>query len=66
MCAGFGLDSIDYTLGYVANWSGGDADRVLATAVTVQRCTRAILESAEQMASHAEWVRHPTSLTGAR
>jgi hypothetical protein len=46
VCAAFGLDSMDYTLGYVATWSGGDATQVLATAVTVQRCARTILEAA--------------------
>jgi antirestriction protein ArdC len=46
VCSAFGLDSMDYTLGYVATWSGGDATQVLATAVTVQRCARAILEAA--------------------
>jgi hypothetical protein len=53
VCAAFGLDSMDYTLGYVANWSGGDAAQVLATAVTVQRCARAILEAAGPTAADA-------------
>ena len=66
VCAGFGLDSMEYTLGYVTNWSDGDVDRVLATAVTVQRCARAILESAEQTDSPAAGSERPTSLTGAR
>jgi antirestriction protein ArdC len=47
VCAGFGLDSMEYTLGYVATWSGGDSSQVLATAATVQRCARAILETAD-------------------
>jgi antirestriction protein ArdC len=66
VCAGFGLDSMDYTLGYVATWSSGDADRVLATAVTVQRCARAILESAEQTDSPATGSGRQASQTGAR
>jgi hypothetical protein len=66
VCAGFGLDSMDYTLGYVTNWSDGDADRVLATAVTVQRCARAILESAEQTDPIAAGSGRPTPLSGAR
>jgi hypothetical protein len=61
VCAGFGLDSIDYTLGYVAHWSGGDTDQVLSTAVAVQRCARAILESGEQTASLAEAAECQTS-----
>jgi antirestriction protein ArdC len=47
VCAAFGLDSMDYTLGYVANWSGGDSAQILATAITVQRCARAILDAAD-------------------
>jgi antirestriction protein ArdC len=47
VCAGFGLNSMEYTLGYVATWSGGDSTQVLATAATVQRCARAILEAAD-------------------
>jgi antirestriction protein ArdC len=47
VCAAFGLDSMEYTLGYVANWSGGDSTQVLATAATVQRCARTILEAAD-------------------
>lgn len=66
VCAGYGLDSMDYTLGYVANWSGGDADRVLATAVTVQRCARTILESAEQTVSPSGGSERPTSFAGVR
>jgi hypothetical protein len=66
VCAGFGLDSMDYTLGYVTNWSDGDADQVLATAATVQRCARAILESAEQTDSPAAGSGRRASQTGAR
>jgi hypothetical protein len=66
VCAAFGLDSMDYTLGYVANWSGGDADRVLATAVTVQRCARAILEASEQTTSPSVRSEPQTSSAGVR
>jgi antirestriction protein ArdC len=62
VCAAFGLDSMDYTLGYVANWSGGDADQVLATAVTVQRCARAILEAADPAAADAIPEETPSAL----
>jgi hypothetical protein len=66
VCAEFGLDSMDYTLGYVANWSNGDSERVLATAVTVQRCARAILEAAEQTTFHSAGHQHPASWPGVR
>jgi len=39
----FGLDSMDYSLGYVTGWSGADADAVLATARSVQHCAAEIL-----------------------
>ena len=39
----FGLDAMEYSLGYVAAWSGADVDTVLATARTVQRCAAEIL-----------------------
>jgi len=66
VCAGFGLDSMDYTLGYVANWSNGDSERVLATAVTVQRCTRVILEATGQTAFLSVDGEHPASSAGGR
>jgi hypothetical protein len=66
VCAEYGLDSMDYTLGYVANWSGGDTDQVLSTAVTVQRCARAILESAEQTASPDAGSERSTPWAGVR
>jgi len=44
--AAFGLDTMDYTLGYVTSWANGDTDLVLATAQTVQRCARAVIDLA--------------------
>jgi antirestriction protein ArdC len=66
VCAGFGLDSMEYTLGYMANWSDGDSERVLATAVTVQRCARAILAATEQTAFLSVGDEHPASSAGVR
>jgi hypothetical protein len=43
VCHAFGLDAMDYSLGYVASWSGADSDVVLATARTVQQCAAEIL-----------------------
>ncbi len=43
VCHSFGLDAMDYSLGYVASWSGADAEVVLATARTVQHCAAEIL-----------------------
>ncbi|MGP8060673.1 MAG: hypothetical protein ACLP9C_13700 [Acidimicrobiales bacterium] len=42
----FGLDTMDYSLGYVTSWANGDTDVVLRTAQTVQRCARAVLDLA--------------------
>jgi len=46
VCAAFGLDAMDYSLGYVSNWSGGDPDVVLRTADTVRNCARVVVEQA--------------------
>jgi hypothetical protein len=43
VCHSFGLDAMDYSLGYVASWSGADSEAVLSTARTVQRCAAEIL-----------------------
>jgi len=43
VCHSLGLDSMDYSVGYVAGWSGADVDTVLTTARTVQRCATEIL-----------------------
>lgn len=53
VCAAYGLDAIDYTLGYVAGWSGGDPAVVLATANTVQSCANTILDRADNLSTPA-------------
>jgi hypothetical protein len=60
VCAAFGMDSLDYTLGYVANWSGGDPNRVLATASTVQRCAREILDAIDVLDNEGKISSTPT------
>ncbi len=47
VCHSLGLDSMDYSLGYVTGWSGADVDVVLATARTVQRCAAELLAGLE-------------------
>ncbi|MFI8592380.1 ArdC-like ssDNA-binding domain-containing protein [Dietzia maris] len=39
------LDTSDYSIGYVASWSGGEADKVKATAVRVQEAVHLIAEA---------------------
>ena len=46
ICDAYGLDSVPYTLGYVATWADGDADAVLATAKTVRETASVILAGA--------------------
>jgi N-terminal domain of anti-restriction factor ArdC/IrrE N-terminal-like domain len=53
VCAAYGLDAMDYSLGYVAHWSRGDQDRVLATAATVRACAAGILDRAGHRPSPA-------------
>ena len=60
VCSAHGLDSTGYTLGYVANWSDGNVDRVLATANAVQRCARRILETAAPKEARFESPDSPT------
>jgi hypothetical protein len=43
VCAALGVDSADYSLPYVATWSGGDLQKVSATAERVIRCARQVL-----------------------
>jgi hypothetical protein len=43
VCHSLGLDAMQYSVGYVAGWSGADVDTVLATARTVQCCAEEIL-----------------------
>ena len=47
VCHSFGLDSMDYSLGYVSGWSSGSTDQVLATARAVQQCAAQILGASE-------------------
>ncbi|MCH7586161.1 MAG: toprim domain-containing protein, partial [Acidobacteria bacterium] len=47
VCAALGIDSAGYSLPYVASWSGGDLDKVAATADRVIRCARGVLTSLE-------------------
>ena len=39
------LGTSDYSIGYVASWSGGEADKVKATAVRVQEAVHLIIEA---------------------
>jgi DNA primase len=48
VCAGVGIDSAGYSLGYVASWSGGDLTKVAATAYRVIGCAREVLTQIEQ------------------
>src|SRR5665811_506078 len=48
VCAGLGIDSAGYSLGYVASWSGGDLTKVAATANRVIGCAREVLTQIEQ------------------
>ena len=47
VCAALGLDSTGYSLPYVAGWSGGDLDKVAATADRVIRCAQNVLTELE-------------------
>ena len=48
VCAALGIDSTAYSLPYVASWSGGDVDKVTATANRVIGCARHLLTQLEQ------------------
>ncbi len=48
VCAGLGIDSAGYSLGYVASWNGGDLTKVAATANRVIGCARDVLTQIEQ------------------
>jgi DNA primase len=48
VCAGLGIDSAGYSLGYVASWSGGDLTKVASTANRVISCAREVLAQIEQ------------------
>ncbi len=47
VCAALGIDSASYSLPYVASWSGGDVDKVAATANRVIGCARQVLTQLE-------------------
>ncbi len=47
VCAGLGIDSAGYSLPYVASWSGGDVNKVAATATRVIDCARGVLTELE-------------------
>lgn len=47
VCAALGIDSTGYSLPYVASWSGGDVDKVAATANRVIGCARDVLTQLE-------------------
>jgi DNA primase len=51
ICAALGVDTTGYSLPYVASWSGGDLDKVTATADRVIGC-------AHQVIAHLEADRH--------
>lgn len=44
VCASVGIDSADYSLPYVAAWSGGDLDQVAATANRVTYSAREVID----------------------
>ena len=45
--AAWGLDTSNYSTGYLTAWSGGDVTAVTTTATKVLSCARTILESTE-------------------
>lgn len=47
VCSFLGLDTSGYSLPYVASWSGGDLDRVAATANRVIGCAHDVIEHLE-------------------
>ena len=47
VCAALGIDSTGYSLPYVASWSGGDVDKLTATANRVMGCARDVLTQLE-------------------
>ena len=53
VCRHYGLPTDDYSLPYVAGWSGGDRDLVRETAERVMGCARAVLRAAEAVCASA-------------
>jgi DNA primase len=47
ICAALGVDTTSYSLPYVASWSGGDLDKVAATADRVIRCAHQVITRLE-------------------
>ena len=57
VCQHFGLETSEYSLGYVASWAGDDPSRVKATADNVVRTANKIVYGIEQQ---LETVDEPT------
>jgi hypothetical protein len=56
VCDGLGLDSSDYSLGYVAVWAGGGDEAtkaIRASGTRIQRAARQILEALSESAPEA-------------
>ena len=47
VCTALGVDTTGYSLPYVASWSGGDLDKVTATADRVIRCAHQVIAHLE-------------------
>ena len=62
VCAALGVDTTDYSLPYVASWSGGDLDKVTATADRVIRCAHQVITRLET-GRRIEQDRSPTITT---
>ena len=58
VCASLGLDTSDYSLGYVADWSGGDAEKtreaIKASGGRVHQASQKILDGLELQAIKSE------------
>lgn len=49
VCDGLGIETGNYSFAYVAGWSGGDVQRIQATAERVIACARQILGDVRAM-----------------
>jgi hypothetical protein len=54
VCNALGVETASYSLPYVANWAGGDMDKVRATAERVVRTAQAVLAAMEPTAADDE------------
>jgi hypothetical protein len=54
VCQAAGLTTAEYSLGYVASWSGGNLKAVTATAERVTDCARTILDRSGFLGSSDE------------